>query len=70
MEYANVGSLDRIVRFVLGAALLASPFAGIFASASSTAGTIIIIVGLILMATATISFCPLYRLIGARTNAK
>ena len=67
---ANVGSIDRSLRFILGIVFLASPFlppfAGFFAAwgvwkfALSAAG-----VGM--LATAAFRFCPLYTLFGIRT---
>lgn len=70
MQLANVGSLDRMIRVILGVVLLALPLVGMIASTSSTMGIVMMIVGAILVVTGLVSFCPLYRLIGARTNAK
>jgi len=70
MKLANVGSLDRMIRVIIGALLLVLPLIGIIASASSTLGIIMMIVGVVLIVTGTVSFCPLYRLIGARTNTQ
>ncbi len=57
---SNVGSVDRILRIVLGAALILL----------SVAGTIGVWgwVGLVLIATAFVKFCPIYRILGLRTN--
>lgn len=54
----NVGSLDRVIRIVLGLALLG---AGVAYKAWWGA------IGLVPLLTALIGFCPLYRLIGVRT---
>jgi len=66
----NVGSIDRALRFVLGALLIAAPFlpplAGLFAGlgpwkfAFATAGVVLI-------GTAFFRFCPAYWLFGIRT---
>jgi len=70
MFTTNVGSLDSMLRIVIGAGLILLPLLGFIASASSTLGIVMMIVGAILVTTAFISFCPLYRLIGASTRAK
>ena len=60
----NVGSVDRIVRIVLGLVLTGlffyQPDAGYRWYA--------LIVGLVLLGTAGMSFCPIYRILGMRTN--
>lgn len=56
----NIGRYDRIIRFVLGAFLLSLVFWG-----PQTAWGY---VGLILMGTSAIKFCPLYSLMGLNTN--
>lgn len=50
---ANVGSVDRIIRFVLGIALL-----GLFFLEGNI--KYVGILGIVLIATAFIRFCPLY----------
>ncbi len=67
---ANVGSTDRMLRFALGAALLAAPFLPPFAEIFAGLGLwkfAIVAVGAVLMATAALRFCPAYRLIGIST---
>lgn len=67
----NVGSLDRIIRFVLGIVLLAGPFL-----APATFAPIgewryaLIAAGAVLLATAAFRFCPAYMLFGIRTCAR
>lgn len=66
----NVGSIDRVIRFVLGAVLLAAPFlpplAGYFAEIGAwkyaLAGA-----GVAMLGTAIFRFCPAYTLFGVRT---
>ena len=53
---ANVGGIDRILRFVLGVILAA---AGFFVM-SGTLGVVVGIIGLILLVTGAIGWCPLY----------
>ncbi len=55
----NVGTIDRIVRLIVGAVLIALVFVG----PQTPWGWI----GLIPIATALISWCPAYRLFGIRT---
>ncbi len=65
---ANLGSADRIVRVLLGIILVALPFVSnlaIFASGVWTA--VAVVVGIVLIATAAMKFCPLYRIFGIRT---
>lgn len=65
---ANVGSIDRILRLVIGAVLILAPFVTSWGFVQSTTGTAIsVIVGLVLVATSAMRFCPLYRVFGIRT---
>ncbi len=61
----NMGTADRVVRAAIGAILVLLAIFGAFASA--TWFWISIIVGLVLLGTATMKFCPLYRVFGIRT---
>lgn len=64
----NVGSVDRIVRLVVGALLVVLPFVSSMALFNSSAGTAVsVIVGVVLIATALMNFCPIYRVLGIRT---
>lgn len=67
---ANVGSLDRTLRFILGAILLAAPFlpplAGVFAGIGAWKFAVAA-VGVVLLGTALFRFCPAYTLLGIRT---
>jgi hypothetical protein len=53
----NVGSVDRVIRVVLGIVLLALALTQVLTSALAV---IAIIVGVVLIVTAVFSFCPLY----------
>ncbi len=60
----NVGSIDRIVRVVLGLVL-----AGLFFYQPDAGYRwLALIVGLVLIGTAGMSFCPIYRILGMSTN--
>ena len=57
----NVGTPDRIIRLVLGALLVLAPF--VIALPLWAAGWTVwvsVILGLVLVATAIFSFCPIY----------
>lgn len=60
---ANIGNIDRIARFVLGALALILGLT----SFGGTAQVIAIIVGLLLIGTAAMRFCAAYRLLGINT---
>ena len=62
MFKTNVGSLDRAARFIAGAVLLALFF--IYPDASWRYWTLI---GIIPLATALMSSCPLYSILGVST---
>ena len=58
---ANVGGLDRLLRIVVGLALLSLVFVG--------PQTLWGLVGIVPLATALMRFCPAYTLFGIRTCA-
>lgn len=60
----NESSLDRIIRLVIGVAALVGAFAiGI----GSVAGIVLAVVGVVMLVTAAVGFCPLYRVFGLST---
>ncbi len=59
---ANVGQIDRIARIIIGLALLSLVFVG--------PKTLWGLIGPVPLATAAVSFCPLYRLLGVNTLGK
>lgn len=64
----NIGSVDRIFRLVLGIILLAAPFVSGLAMFESGAATLIsVILGIVMVATSAMKFCPLYRIFGIQT---
>jgi hypothetical protein len=58
----NVGSIDRVVRVVVGLALLSLWFV------LTGNARFLALVGLVPLLTAAVGFCPLYTLIGLKTN--
>ena len=60
----NESTLDRTVRLVLGAAAIV--WAGMLGW-STAGGIVLVVLGAVLLVTAAIGFCPLYRLLGLST---
>lgn len=56
----NVGKIDRGIRFLLG--LVALAFA-VYYGIGSWITLIVFILGIVLIATASISFCPIYSIL-------
>jgi len=63
---ANVGKTDKILRIAAGVVLLAAAFM-VLGGLSTTAGIVASLVGVVLIVTAAINFCPAYRLLGLST---
>jgi hypothetical protein len=61
----NESSMDRIIRVILGIALLALYFTG---TVTGVLGIIFIIVGAIALLTGVVGICPLYMLLKIKTN--
>jgi uncharacterized membrane protein len=63
----NMGSLDRILRLIIAAV-----FAWLYFSSTITGtwGIILLVLGGVFVLTSFIGFCPLYTIVGLRTNAK
>jgi hypothetical protein len=65
---ANIGTIDRAIRVILGIVLLALPFMSGWAIFGSTAATVIsMVAGVVMLATSSLKFCPMYRIFGIRT---
>ena len=60
----NVGSIDRILRAIIGVVLIAV----FFMYAHTTWVWVGLIVGLVLLFTSVVSTCPIYMALGLRTN--
>lgn len=61
---ANVGSPDKIIRVVLAVVLAVVAFV---TGASSALGIVLLVVAAVLLVTAAVGFCPLYRVLGMNT---
>lgn len=58
---SNVGTIDRVIRAIVGLALIVIPFVAVW----PVIGLVIsVTVGVVLMGTAAISFCPIYAALG------
>lgn len=64
MTWINMGAVDRVLRLVLGVALLA------FAIWAEVDWRWVGWIGLVPLATAAIGWCPLYAMLGIGTNGK
>jgi hypothetical protein len=57
----NIGFLDRIVRIILSVVFAALYFMQVI---TGTIGLILLIAGGVLLATALVDFCPIYKIFG------
>jgi len=68
---ANVGLVDRILRACIGVVLLALPFVMAKPEEGGMAfgpyAWVILAAGVVMLVTAALRFCPLYKLFGLRT---
>lgn len=64
---SNVGTLDRIIRAIVGLVLIVVPFVAGWPVLAAVIGAI---VGVVLVATAAISFCPIYALLGLSSKRR
>ena len=60
----NVGSIDRVIRALVGIALLAVFFLG---TLQGTLGIVALVVGIVMLGTAAMGWCPPYALLGINT---
>ncbi|SEH69398.1 YgaP family membrane protein [Paracoccus alkenifer] len=61
---ANIGNTERIVRLIVGVVLVLLPFLTGFAPVWTWVS---VIVGLVLVGTAAVRFCPLWKILGICT---
>jgi hypothetical protein len=69
---ANVGNLDRTLRFTAGALLLLVSLVAPMMGLVGDLGVwkyVLAVVGVVLIATAAIRFCPAYAILGIKTCA-
>lgn len=65
MKFVNEAGWDRIVRVVLGIALLYLGWAGVVTGGW---GTFLKVIGFVPLLTGLVGYCPLYALLKVRTN--
>jgi hypothetical protein len=64
---ANVGSVDRVLRALLGIVLILAPFVSGAAIFQGALMWVSVIVGAVMLFTAVTRFCLLYRVLGITT---
>jgi hypothetical protein len=64
---ANVGTIDRGIRLLVGIALIALWPLGLL---QGTPAIIALVVGVVMLATALLRWCPPYSLLGINTGAR
>lgn len=64
---ANVGTIDRVIRAILGVVLILAPFVSSAAVFQGAMTWVSVIVGAVLLFTAITRFCLLYRVLGIKT---
>lgn len=62
----NLEVIDRLIRLVLASILF---YLGLFLYGSSGVGIALVVAGVVLLLSALLGFCGLYRLLGIRTNS-
>ena len=63
----NVGKTDSLIRYGLAAGLV---MVGIAVGATSTLAIVLYVVAVVLAVTASVSVCPIYLMLGIKTNSK
>lgn len=67
---SNVGSIDRLLRLVIGAILIAAPLINFMGLGANVVATYLMIaVGLILVLTSVFGMCPMYKVLGISTKS-
>lgn len=65
---ANMGKADRLIRLIAGLVLIALPLIGGMGVFGMTwINYVMIVAGIVMLATSTLRFCPLYTILGIRT---
>ena len=65
MGFMNESGMDRVIRVVVGIALLALGWGGVVTGGF---GTVLKVLGFLPLLTGLVGFCPLYALVKIRTN--
>jgi hypothetical protein len=68
---SNVGGVDRVVRLAAGVILLAlALIPGLQIFGTGVLAWVVVIVGLVLLATGALRLCPLYSVLGINTGPR
>lgn len=63
----NLGTVDRVIRLVIAAACAGLIFAGLV---QGVLAIVVAVVGVVMLLTMVVSWCPLYGLVGLSTRGK
>ena len=63
----NMGIADRVIRIVI-AVVIAILYFTKTEPVTDTVGMVLLVIGAVLLLTALINFCPLYKLLGIKTH--
>lgn len=63
----NVGKTDSYIRYLLAVALVV---VGVVLGASSTISIVMYVVAAVLVVTSAVNVCPIYLMLGIKTNKK
>lgn len=63
----NMGTVDRTIRAIVGIALIAVMPMGLL---QGTPGIVALVIGIVLVVTAAIRWCPPYAMLGINTGAR
>ncbi len=66
MKYMNESNLDRLLRTLAGIILLIVGFGGML---TGTLGLVAKVIGVLLVVTGLVGFCPIYALLKIKTKA-
>ena len=65
----NIGTIDRVIRLIAGVVLITMALvSGFTVFDINVIRIVFVVIGAVLIVTALANFCPLYRLLGFRTN--
>lgn len=65
---ANMGNADRLARLIVGLILIVLPLVnGMAIFGMAWLSYLMIIAGIVLVATSALGFCPLYKILGIQT---
>lgn len=66
----NVGTIDKVLRYVLSGLLTALAFTLFPVQHGSVLGWIFLVLAVVFTVTASLSFCPIWMALGIRTTKK